>query len=119
MIKGSNFHALKLTSDYPIVLHDGEITHMKDTIFMIFFENFNLFSIPYTALKQKDDSLIPHQIFYDNFLFKKSEKEGYFIFNDSLHGIRKVSVDSIISRHCLVIKESPAALDSLIKLSEI
>jgi hypothetical protein len=117
--KVSKFAALKFTREYQIVLYDGTIPHLQDTVSMIFFKNYNLFSIPYTALKEKGDSLITDQILYDNFLFKNSEKEGYFIFNDSLRGIRKASVDSILSVHCQVTKSSPAVLNSLIRLPEI
>lgn len=117
--KISQFEALKLTTDYPVVLLNGNIPHLRDTVSLIFLKNYNLMSIPYEVTKQRGDSLVTDKILYDNFLFKNGDKTGYFLFLDSSRRIIKMPVDSIITVHGHIIKQQSSSLDSLIPLPKL
>src|SRR4051812_31091478 len=68
----------KLMVSYPLVTGKGDLTILKDTVYISYWQDYLIYKVHYTALTRINGGPVSSEKRYNYFVFRKSDKYGYF-----------------------------------------
>ncbi len=89
--------AYKLMVSYPLVRDKGDLTILKDTVSIFYWQDYLIYKVHYTALTRINDGPVNSEKRYNYFVFKKADKYGHLFYDvlDSSVG-KRLPVDSFL-----------------------